>query len=96
MITPKERIKVFISSICGVQKYDIVRAGLRALIESTGFAITYVFEEENVYIKNRISWNIDEIKNIDRSTYDYILQKASLDTNYVVRKRYSMLNDIEK
>ena len=51
---------------------------------------------DNVYIKNRISWHIDEIKNIDRATYDYILQKASLDTNYVVRKRFSMLSDLEK
>jgi len=49
------------------------------------------FDTDNVYIKNRISWHINVIKDIDRPSYDYIIQKASIDTNYVVRKRYSML-----
>ena len=48
-------------------------------------------DTDNVYIKNRISWHINKIKSIDKSTYDYILQKALLDTNYVVRMRYSNL-----
>jgi len=46
MITPDEKIKIFISSRIGEQKYDIVRTGLRTLIESTGLANTYVFENE--------------------------------------------------
>jgi len=46
MIIPNEKIKIFISSKSGEQKYDIVRTGLRTLIESTGLAITYVFEAE--------------------------------------------------
>jgi len=50
------------------------------------------FDTDNVYIKNRISWHINVIKDLDRPTYDYILQKASVDTNYVVRLRYSMMS----
>lgn len=46
MITPDEKIKIFISSIAGEQKYDLIRTGLRELIESTGLANTYVFENE--------------------------------------------------
>lgn len=48
MIIPKQKIQVFISSACGdepeKQKYNFVREGLKELIESTGFAETYVFE----------------------------------------------------
>ena len=43
-MSPSSKIEVFISAKMGEQKYDIVRAGLKALIESTGFAIAYVFE----------------------------------------------------
>ena len=50
MITPKEKIKVFISSACGKeqwkQKYNYVREALKTLLESTGFAEAYVFESE--------------------------------------------------
>jgi hypothetical protein len=50
MIIPKQKIKVFISSACGddpsKQKYNLVRVGLKALIESTHFAEVYVFESE--------------------------------------------------
>jgi len=47
-----------------------------------------MLDTDNVYIKNRILWHIEDIKDIDRPTYDYILQKASLDTNFMVRKAY--------
>ncbi|WP_243299314.1 hypothetical protein [Bacillus litorisediminis] len=40
-----EKIRVFISSICGVEKYDNVRMQLKNLIEATGFAKVYLFEE---------------------------------------------------
>ena len=44
LITPNKKIDVFISSKCGEQKYDLVRAGLKALIDCTGLAVAYVFE----------------------------------------------------
>lgn len=48
MIIPEEKIKVFISSACGdedwKQKYNYVRAGLKALIEATQLATAYTFE----------------------------------------------------
>ncbi|AEF17817.1 hypothetical protein Thexy_1793 [Thermoanaerobacterium xylanolyticum LX-11] len=40
-----EKIKVFISSQCGIEKYDHVRKELKRLIEGTGFAKVYLFEE---------------------------------------------------
>lgn len=50
MIIPEMKIQVFISSACGdepeKQKYNFVREALKTLIESTGFAKTYVFESE--------------------------------------------------
>ncbi len=51
MISPNYKIKVFISSACGndrawKEKYNIVRAGLKVMIESTGLADVYLFEAE--------------------------------------------------
>lgn len=43
-ITPEQKIKVFISSICGVEKYDAVRAELKRSIEATQLANVYTFE----------------------------------------------------
>ena len=42
------KIKVFISSRCGKEEenYEILRKGLKHLLEETGFISTYVFEEE--------------------------------------------------
>ena len=45
MITPRQKIKVFISSICGVEKYDALRAKLKQLIEETNLADVYLFED---------------------------------------------------
>lgn len=41
---------------------------------------------DNFYIKNNILRNIYLLKDVDFETYKYIIQKASVDTNYVVRK----------
>ena len=44
LISPGLKIKVFISSICGVEKYDKVRAELKEAIEATNLADVYTFE----------------------------------------------------
>ena len=44
MVSPGQKIKVFISSICGVEKYDKVRAELKKAIEDTQLADVYLFE----------------------------------------------------
>lgn len=46
IIAPDRKIKVFISSICGAEKYDKVRAELKSLIEATQLANVYMFEHE--------------------------------------------------
>lgn len=46
MIVPGQKIKVFISSICGVEKYDKVRAELKSAIEATQLADVYTFENK--------------------------------------------------
>lgn len=38
MLESRQKIKVFISSICGEKKYDEIRARLKELIESTKLA----------------------------------------------------------
>lgn len=40
-----EKVRVFISSRCGEERYDTVRKELKKLIEATGFAKAYVFED---------------------------------------------------
>lgn len=40
-----EKIRVFISSICGNEKYDTIRRKLKKLIEDTGIAKVYLFED---------------------------------------------------
>ena len=45
-IFPQQKLKVFISSICGQPKYDSIRAELKELIEHTDFAKVYTFESE--------------------------------------------------
>ncbi|GAA0486409.1 hypothetical protein GCM10008986_09750 [Salinibacillus aidingensis] len=40
-----DKIKVFISSQCGIPKYDEVREKLKQLIEETGLANVYLFEK---------------------------------------------------
>ena len=45
-INPDQKIRVFISSICGVEKYDEVRIELKNAIEATKLADVYIFEEK--------------------------------------------------
>lgn len=44
IVIPRQKIKVFISSICGVEKYDALRVKLKQLIEDTNLADVYLFE----------------------------------------------------
>lgn len=43
----EEKIKVFISSKCGIEKYDLLRIALKQLLEDTGLIQTYIFEESS-------------------------------------------------
>ena len=46
MIAPTEKLKVFISSKCGLERYDSIRSKLQEYIESTGLATVYLFEDK--------------------------------------------------
>ena len=46
LLKPQSKIKVFISSICGVKKYDDIRKELKEKIERTQLADVYVFERK--------------------------------------------------
>lgn len=46
----RTKIKVFISSICSVDKYDKVRAELKKAIEDTQLADVYTFEGKGASI----------------------------------------------
>ncbi len=62
-LIPDEKIKVFISSKCGVPKYDRVRAALKQAIENTQLAIAYVFEEKGpstLSAGNHYTWALED------------------------------------
>ncbi|WP_058300637.1 hypothetical protein [Gorillibacterium timonense] len=45
MLFIEDKIKVFISSKCGVENYDLIRCSIKQLLEATGIIKTYIFEE---------------------------------------------------
>lgn len=57
------KIKIFISSICGVEKYDKIRAELKEIIEATNLAQVYSFEEKGastLSAGNHYSWALQD------------------------------------
>lgn len=59
MIPSGQKIKVFISSICGIKKYDKVRTELKNAIEDTQLAEVYTFENKGastLSAGNRHAW----------------------------------------
>lgn len=59
------KVEVFISSKCGEEKYDLMREGLRVLIESTGLASVYVFENEGASTLSAKKHYLSELKRCD-------------------------------
>ena len=60
---PGQKIKVFISSICGKDKYDDVRAELKETIESTQLAEVYTFESKGastLSAGSHYSWALED------------------------------------
>lgn len=51
-----------------------------------------LMDTDNVYIKNKILRNVHLLKDVDFETLKYIIEKASVDTNYVVRK---VVNEVQ-
>ncbi len=63
MISPGQKIKVFISSICGVEKYDKVRTELKNAIEATQLAEVYTFENKGastLSAGNHYTWALED------------------------------------
>lgn len=63
MISPGQKIKVFISSICGVEKYDKVRTELKSAIEATQLAEVYTFENKGastLSAGNHYTWALED------------------------------------
>ncbi len=63
MIIPNIKLKIFISSICGVDKYDELRKKLKNAIEETQLADVYIFEEEGastLSARNHYRWNLQD------------------------------------
>ena len=62
-ISPRQKIKVFISSICGVERYDKVRLELKNAIEATQLAEVYLFEGEEastLSAGNHYTWALED------------------------------------
>lgn len=45
----KDKIRVFISSKCGIENYDIIREALKRMLDDTGIIDAYVFESSGAY-----------------------------------------------
>ena len=63
MIIPNAKLKIFISSICGVDKYDKLRKKLKNAIEETQLADVYIFEEEGastISARNHYRWSLQD------------------------------------
>lgn len=61
----KEKVKVFISSKCGIEKYDIVREALKCRLEDTGFIDVYVFESTCAYSQSALDSYINKLDDCD-------------------------------
>ena len=62
-IFPRQKIQVFISSICGVEKYDKVRDELKTAIERTQLAYVYTFESKEASTLpagNHYTWALED------------------------------------
>ena len=62
MIIPRQKVRVFISSICGVEKYDNLRMNLKRQIEETNFAEVYLFEAtgaSTLTAKQHYLWDLE-------------------------------------
>ena len=62
---PDKKLKVFISSICGEEKYDRVRHELKRAIEDTNLAEVYTFEETGASTLSAEEHYIWELKDSD-------------------------------
>ena len=63
MIIPNAKLRIFISSICGVDKYDVLRKKLKNAIEETQLADVYIFEAEEastLSAKNHYRWKLQD------------------------------------
>lgn len=60
----EDKIKVFISSMCG-DKYEVVRKALECLIKETGLAKAYVFETAAASSQNVRSSYLNKVDNCD-------------------------------
>lgn len=65
MIVPRQKINVFISSICGIKRYDTLRANLKQLIEETNLANVYLFEETGASTLTAQHHYVWELENSD-------------------------------
>lgn len=65
IIKIKNKIKVFISSKCGVEKYDKLRNELKKLLENTGFINVYLFEESMASSRNVVDSYLSKLEDSD-------------------------------
>lgn len=77
-IFPRQKIQVFISSICGVEKYDKVRDELKTAIERTQLADVYTFESKEASTLpagNHYTWALEDSDICIRFLYNGIIIK---------------------
>ena len=61
----KDKIRVFISSKCGIEKYDIVREALKRRLEDTGVIDVYLFESTGAYSHTAVESYLGRLDDCD-------------------------------
>ena len=61
----KDKIKVFLSSKCGIEKYDLVREALKCRLEDTGCIDVYVFESTEACSKSSEDAYLSKLEDCD-------------------------------
>lgn len=104
-MSPGQKIKVFISSICGVEKYDKVRTELKSAIEATQLAEVYIFENKGASTLpagNHYTWALEDsdicIFLIDNADGIKPRVQAEIDTvkKYNIKALYYFCDETQK
>lgn len=90
----REKIKIFISSKCGVEKYDIVREALKCRLEDTGFMDVYVFESTGAYSKSAVDSYLGKLDDCDLVIF--LIDNEDDDFPEGVMKEYLRAKHLEK
>lgn len=90
----KDKIKVFISSQCGIEKYDIVREALKRRLEDTGVIDVYLFEATGAYSSTAMESYLGRLDDCDIILF--LIDNEDSICPEGVMKEWKRANDLQK